>query len=75
MTIITNGILLGYEVRIFNQVLQETHLSFSVKTIKRTLDEINTLIQYVFLPKVCHEQSTNGNLKLFCLCFLYIFFK
>ena len=75
MTIITNGVLLGYEVRVFDQVLQETHLPFSVKAIKRTLDEINTLIQYVFLLKVCHGQSTNGNLKLFCLCFLYIFFK
>ena len=41
MTIITNGVLLGYEVRVFDQVLQETHLPFSVKAIKRTLDEIN----------------------------------
>ena len=35
MTITTNGVLLGYEVYIFNQVLQEIHLPFPVKAIKR----------------------------------------
>ena len=73
LTIIANGALIGYEVCIFNQVLQ-THLPFPIKAIKRTFDEIKTLIQYVFSLKICYGQSTNGNLEVMVLftTFYYI---
>ena len=74
MTITTNGVLLGYEVHIFDQVLQEIHLPFSVKAMKRTLDEVNTLIQYIFLLKVCYGQSTNGNLKVKIILFVFFIY-
>ena len=59
-----DGVLLGYEVRIFDQVLQETHLPFPVKPMKRSLDEVKILTQHIFSLKVCYGQSTDGNLKV-----------
>jgi hypothetical protein len=63
LTIITQGILLKYEVCILDHILQEIHLPFSSKAMKRTLNEIESLIQYVFSLKICHGQSTKGKLK------------
>jgi hypothetical protein len=60
MTIFAKGVLLGYEVWIFDKILQEIDLPFPVKAIKRTLDEIDILIQHIFSLKICYGQSTIG---------------
>jgi hypothetical protein len=70
LMIITKGILLEYEIHILDQILQETHLPFSNKAMKRTLGEIENLIQYVFSFKICRGQSTKGKLVFFYF-FLY----
>ncbi len=54
MTIFAKGILLDYEVWIFNKILQEIDLPFPVKAMKRTLDEIDILIQHISFLKICY---------------------
>ncbi|CAG8783516.1 10264_t:CDS:1, partial [Rhizophagus irregularis] len=56
--IFAQGIFLSYKVWVFDQVLKEVDLPFPVKAMKRTLDEISNLMQYVFSLKVCCGQST-----------------
>ncbi|CAB5200035.1 unnamed protein product [Rhizophagus irregularis] len=58
--IFAQGIFLSYKVWVFDQVLKEVDLPFPVKAMKRTLDEISNLMQYVFSLKVCCGQSTVG---------------
>jgi hypothetical protein len=58
--IFAQGIFLSYKVWVLDQVLQEVDLPFPVKAMKRTLDEISNLIQYIFSLKVCYGQSTIG---------------
>ncbi len=60
MMIFAKDILLGYKVWILDQVLQEIDLSSPVKAMKRTLNEISSLIQYIFFLKVYYGQSTIG---------------
>ena len=60
MTIFAKGVLLGYEVWIFNKNLQEINLPFPVKAMKRTLDEIDILIQHISSLRICYGQSTIG---------------
>ncbi|PKK56992.1 hypothetical protein RhiirC2_798884 [Rhizophagus irregularis] len=47
-------------VKILDQVLQEVDLPFPIRVIKRTIDEISSLIQYVFSLKICYKRSTVG---------------
>jgi len=68
------GILLEYKVYVLNHVLREIHLPFPVKAMKRTLNEIKDLIQYVFSLNVCNGQSTTGNLKLNFGSFIIFYF-
>jgi len=58
--IFAQGIFLSYEVWVFDQVLKEVDLPFPVEAMKRTLDEISNLIQYILSLKVCYGQSTVG---------------
>ena len=60
MMIFAKGVLLGYEVWIFNKNLQEINLPFPVKAMKRTLDEIDILIQHISSLRICYGQSTIG---------------
>jgi hypothetical protein len=60
LVIFAQGVFLNYKVWMLNQVLQEVDLPFPVGAIKRTLDEISSLIQYIFFLKVCYGQSTVG---------------
>ena len=60
MSIFAQGIFLSYKVWVFNQVLNEVDLPFPIEAMKRTLDEISNLIQYIFSLKVCYGQSTIG---------------
>lgn len=64
MIIIAKGVLLGYEVCVFDKILQEAHLPFPAKPMKRSLDEIKILTQYIFSLRICYGQNTNGNLKV-----------
>ena len=58
--IFAQGIFLSYEVWVFDQILKEVDLPFPVEAMKRTLDEISNLIQYILSLKVCYGQSTVG---------------
>ncbi|GET56671.1 hypothetical protein GLOIN_2v1790105 [Rhizophagus irregularis DAOM 181602=DAOM 197198] len=60
MIIIAKGVLLGYEVCVFDKILQEAHLPFPAKPMKRSLDEIKILTQYIFSLRICYGQNTNG---------------
>jgi hypothetical protein len=60
LIIFAQGVFLNYKVWMLDRVLQEVDLPFPIGAIKRTLDEISSLIQYVFSLKVCHGQSTVG---------------
>jgi hypothetical protein len=58
--IFARGIFLSYKVWVLDQALKEVDLPFPVEEMKRTLDDINNLIQYIFFLKVCYGQSTDG---------------
>src|SRR5579859_1065803 len=70
----TNGILLEYGVYILDHILQETYLPFPVKAMKRTLNDIENLIQFVFSLKICYGQSTKGKLFYLCIYLFYFYF-
>jgi hypothetical protein len=57
LVILAQGVFLSYKVFVLNQVVD---LPFPVEATKRTIDEISSLIQYVFSLRICHGQSTIG---------------
>jgi len=58
--IFAKGGLLSYEVWVLDQILQEIDLFSPVRVMKRTLNEIDILIQHIISLKVCCGQSTFG---------------
>jgi hypothetical protein len=64
LLILTKSGLHRYEVYVFDQIVQEKYLPFSIKELKRTLNEIINIIKYVFSVSICCGQSTTGNLFL-----------
>ncbi|CAG8662061.1 3938_t:CDS:2, partial [Diversispora eburnea] len=52
-----NG-LHSYEIHILNKIVQDIYLPFSIKAMKRTIDDIINIIRYVFSVKVCCGQNT-----------------
>ncbi|GBC04638.1 hypothetical protein RclHR1_00580003 [Rhizophagus clarus] len=56
MIISARGIFLSYKVWVLDQVLQEIDLPFPVRVMKRTLDKISNLIQYIVSLKICYGQ-------------------
>jgi hypothetical protein len=74
MIIFAQGIFLSYKVWVLDQVLQEVDLPFSIKAMKRTLDEISDLIQSIFSLKVCYGQSTIGMQFIYSLMYFIFYY-
>jgi hypothetical protein len=75
LIIITKDSLHSCEVYVLNQRVKEIYLPFSIEAIERTLSEIINIIRYVFSVKICHGQSTIGNLSIYFVKFCYISLK
>jgi hypothetical protein len=72
LLILTTSGLHGYRVYVFNKIVQEQYLPFSIKETKRTLDEIINLVRYIYSVNICYGQSTTGDLFLIILFYLIL---
>ncbi|CAG8807777.1 6302_t:CDS:2, partial [Gigaspora rosea] len=62
------GILITYEVLVYNQLVKEEYLPFLTKAIKRTYDEIKNFIEYIYSLNICQGQSTKGFENVIYIC-------